>query len=85
MKTKNWENRFRERIEKSGLSLCEIARQTGVSSAQLSRFMRGERGLRIPTAEKLADCLGLALVETEPIENRQKIVNSRKNTVKKRK
>lgn len=63
MKTKKWENLFRERIEKSGLSLGEIARRTGVSTAQLSRFMRRERGLRIPTAQKLAGVLGLELVE----------------------
>ena len=72
MKPTDWENLFRERIEKGGLSLGEIARQTGVSTAQLSRFMRGERGLRIPTAQKLAGVIGLNLTETKTGKRGQK-------------
>jgi len=39
----------------------EITRQTGVDHSQLSRFMRGERGLSITTAERVAAVVGLEL------------------------
>lgn len=46
---------LKEAIRDSGLSLNEIARQTGVSDPQLSRFMRGERSLTLGSAAKLFD------------------------------
>jgi transcriptional regulator with XRE-family HTH domain len=62
-KTKNtdWEATFREAIQKSGLSLYAIAKQTGIDQSQLSRFMREQRGLSIKTAEQLAAIVGLRL------------------------
>ncbi len=49
-------------VEKSGLSLAELARQSGVSHPQLSRFMRGERTLTLTSATKLFEALGLEVV-----------------------
>ena len=39
----------------------ELAQQAGISADMLSRFVRQERTLRLDTASKLADVLGLTL------------------------
>jgi transcriptional regulator with XRE-family HTH domain len=59
----DWQSLIQNAIEKSGLTLLEIARRTGVSQSQLSRFTRGERNLTLPTAEKIGKLLGLELKE----------------------
>lgn len=43
----------------------ELAQQAGVTADMLSRFVREERTLRLDTASKLADVLGLVLAETK--------------------
>lgn len=57
----SWEQQFRNAIEETGLSLAEIARRADIDHSQLSRFMRGERGLSITTAERVASVVGLEL------------------------
>ena len=44
-----------------GLSLNEVARRAGIQPSQVSRFMRGERGLTTESLDKLAEVLGLEL------------------------
>lgn len=39
-----------------------IAQATGIANSILSRFVNGERGLSIESAEKLADYLGLEII-----------------------
>ncbi len=56
---------LRKAIAKSGESLADLNRATGISTAVLSRFVRGERTLTLPTADKLARHLGLELVKRE--------------------
>lgn len=53
--------RLRQAIRASGQSLGQLAEATGVHKAQLSRFLRGERSLRLDAAEKMCDHLGLRL------------------------
>jgi transcriptional regulator with XRE-family HTH domain len=48
-------------IERRGESLQAISRGSGISAAQLSRLMTGERGLSIGAAEQLAKYLGLRI------------------------
>lgn len=61
-KTKtDWEETFRAAITETGWPLMEITRQSGIDHSQLSRFMRGERGLSITTAERVAAVVGLEL------------------------
>lgn len=60
-KQSDWQSLMRDAIEKSGLTLLEIAHRTGVSQSQLSRFTRGERNITFPTAEKIGKLLGLEL------------------------
>lgn len=52
---------LRRAIRESGLPLLRIARETGVQRASLSRFVRGERSLRLDVADKVAAYLGLTL------------------------
>jgi transcriptional regulator with XRE-family HTH domain len=59
------ERQLREALGKTGLSLNEIGRRSGVSQPVLSRFMRGERTLTLPVASKLCQMLGLRLCEDE--------------------
>ena len=54
---------IREAIDATGCSLNELSRQSGISTSQLARFMRGERGLTSATLDRLTDYLGLKLTE----------------------
>ncbi len=51
---------LREAIQKSGKSVNQIAKETGVLQQSLSKFMRG-KDVRLETAQKLADYFGLSL------------------------
>lgn len=57
---------LREHIRDSGVSLRGLALCTSVDNAILSRFMRGERAVTLATVDRLADALGLVLVEAPP-------------------
>lgn len=49
---------LRQAIRDSRLSLQEIGRRAKVAPSQLSLFLKGERSLRLDTAERLALVLG---------------------------
>ncbi|NLX12449.1 MAG: helix-turn-helix transcriptional regulator [Phycisphaerales bacterium] len=50
---------LRDAIRESGLSLLQIEQDTGVHRGSISRFLRGERSLRLDIADKLAAYLGI--------------------------
>jgi hypothetical protein len=52
---------IRRAVESSGRTPYAISLESGVPQAVLSRFLRGERGLNLDTAEKLCRALGLEL------------------------
>lgn len=52
---------LRQAIAKSGLSLNELARRTGVPQPTISRFMSGLTDMRLSNAAKIAAELGLVL------------------------
>ena len=52
---------LRQAIIDSGLPLLRIAQDTGVERASISRFVSGERSLRLDMADKLAAYFGLNL------------------------
>jgi transcriptional regulator with XRE-family HTH domain len=55
-------------IKRSGRSLHDLARDSGLDAGQLSRFVRGKRSLILRQASKLCKALGLKLVaEGEPV------------------
>ena len=49
-------------IEESSLSVYEIAKRAHVSQIMISRFLSGERDIRMATSDKLANVLGLKLL-----------------------
>ena len=51
-------------VKDSGLSLNQVAKDSGVSQGQLSRFVRGERMLSLVSAAKLFDYFGLTVVHS---------------------
>ena len=53
---------IRAAITASDQSRYRIAKDTGISQAQLSRLMSGERGLSIEALELLADYLGVEII-----------------------
>ena len=58
---------LRQAVRDSGLSLQKLAEATGVERASLSRFVRGERTLRLDMADRLAVYFGFKLTKpTEP-------------------
>jgi transcriptional regulator with XRE-family HTH domain len=59
---------LQEAIRSSGLPQMEIARLAGITSGQLSRFLRNERTLTLPVADKVCRVVGLELV---PIKKRK--------------
>jgi len=52
---------LKQAIERDGRSLNALARDAGLSPIQLSRFVRGERGLTTPAVDALCETLGLEL------------------------
>ena len=58
------EKKLKEAIIKSGLTQSELADMSGVTQAQISRFLdegEGHRGLRLDSASKIAEVLNLEL------------------------
>ncbi len=60
------EQQLRDAIQSSGLSLYQLGKESGINDSQLSRFMRGERDLRLQNVVRLCRVLGLHLT---PIAN----------------
>jgi DNA-binding phage protein len=52
---------IREAIRRDGRTLYRLARDSGVNSAVLGRFMRGERDFNLRTAERVCKAIGLEL------------------------
>lgn len=65
MEKLEWEKMLRDAIQESGLSHYRINKETGVDVTLIGRFMRGERGLTLPTAERIANVVGLELKRKE--------------------
>ena len=59
------ETRLREAVVQSPLSLSQLGTQCGIDVSVLSRFVRGERTMTLPTAARLAEALGLELKPTK--------------------
>ena len=49
-------------IRASDMTMYEIAKRASVSQIVISRFLSGDRDIRMATADKLAEVLGLKLV-----------------------
>ena len=66
--------KLRERIANCGLTQQELAKETKISQPTISRFMTGERGMRLDAVETLCDFFNLTLVDepTKPARKRRK-------------
>ncbi len=53
---------LRGAIAQSGISMYRLAQLSRIDQSQLSRFMRGERGLSIEGIEKICEIIGARLV-----------------------
>lgn len=56
-----WNGMIRRVIKASGLSLYAVARDSGINVAPIQRFMAGEHGMTIDTAERVGRVIGLEL------------------------
>jgi len=52
---------LRQAITRSGLSYYQLSKDSGVNAVIISRFVAGERDLRLQTASRLAKALKLEL------------------------
>jgi transcriptional regulator with XRE-family HTH domain len=52
---------LRRAIRQSERSVYEIAKEAGISQIMISRFLSGQRDIRLATADKLAGVLDLTL------------------------
>lgn len=56
---------LRQAIVSSELSQYRIAKESGVSAGVLSRFVNGERDLKLDTADKICKVLGFSLTKND--------------------
>ncbi|MFH1613802.1 MAG: helix-turn-helix transcriptional regulator [Planctomycetota bacterium] len=61
MKRKSIITELRKAIVESGYTQYQLSELSGVSRAQINRFVKGERTLTLEPAEKIAKVLGLEL------------------------
>lgn len=53
---------LREAIRNSGKTSYQLMAETGVSHGVILRFLKGERDIRMETADKLAVAVGLTVI-----------------------
>jgi transcriptional regulator with XRE-family HTH domain len=56
-------NQLRDVIDSRGLTAYALGKDAGVDPGVIQRFLNRERGLTMATADRLAEALGLRLVE----------------------
>ena len=61
MKRETIPQALRTAIRQSGKTVYQIAKNSGVAHPVILRFLSGKRDIRLATAEKLAQSLGLEL------------------------
>jgi ribosome-binding protein aMBF1 (putative translation factor) len=54
---------LKDALRASNKSIYQIAQEAGISQIVVSRFLSGERDIRMATADKLAETLGLKLAK----------------------
>jgi hypothetical protein len=54
-------DQLRRAVIDSGISRYRISQESGIAESVLSRFVRGERGLKSDSIDRLMECLGLEI------------------------
>jgi hypothetical protein len=60
---------LRQALTNSGKSSYQLMTETGVNHGVILRFLKGERDIRMETAEKLAAAVGLTVNVPKPTES----------------
>jgi len=60
---------IRKAIQESNKTVYRIAKEAGTSTAVVSRFLKGERDIRLATADRIAKALDLTLVSIDGLSN----------------
>jgi transcriptional regulator with XRE-family HTH domain len=63
VKVRSFSEQLRDTMGSSGHTGAELAELAGVDPGVISRFMAGKREIRTATIDKIAEALGLRLVE----------------------
>ena len=63
---------LRAAIVDSGMSLRQIAEETGLRHPSISRFLAGKTSLRLDLADRLAEFFGLQIIRTTPAKRNQR-------------
>jgi hypothetical protein len=66
---KDWRAIIAGRIEDAGYTLTRLEAETGISRSNVSRFVNGERDIRLASAEKICSALDLVLVPREMVRD----------------
>lgn len=61
MATTPFSEQLRQAVLKCGKTRYRISKETGITEAQLSRFVNGHADLALPTIDKLCECIGARL------------------------
>ena len=65
-------DQVRNAIKSSGMTRYMIAKESGLTSGALSRFMAGDRDMNLRTLDKLASVIGVRLVIDRPKRRRKR-------------
>ncbi len=67
----SWNDVIRRAVKASGLSLYRIAKDTELSVGPVQRFMAGDHGLTVSSAEKIGRLVGLELTPVQAKKKRR--------------
>ena len=65
-------DQLRAAVAGCGMSLGELARETGLDKSALSRFVNHERGLSMEGIDAIGHCLGLRIAADKPKKKESK-------------
>lgn len=60
---------LREAVLQCGRTRYRISKETGITEAQLSRFVNGHADLALPTIDKLCECIGARLTVKDSVKH----------------
>ena len=64
--TTKFSDQLRQAIDGSGRSRYSVCKEIKLAQSAMSRFMAGQSGISLEVIDRLAECLGLAVVVALP-------------------
>ncbi len=71
-KQKQISEQLRDAILNADISRYQIAKQTGLTEASLSRFVNRVCGLSLDSIDKIGECIGLEIVQRQSKTQKRK-------------